>query len=335
MKTHLSWIGSATLVLFATPSWASDAEGWDDDFSSSSETPASESASTTAEATPPAVAAGPTLPPPYPFEISLAAQVYSRDFHFTDATTTSPSPHYLPLAVMPQLNAALFPFDAGGSAVLNRLGLNASFAMDPFTSAHAGGVTFTQTHVRYSLGVLAKIPVGPFTVDPNIAYAGHILAFSAQDGSAARVNTPNINYQMLELGGDCSFRGNLVSAKLGVRYLLVLDVGEIRSAAWFPNTRSSGVRWNGEVAFALSPSFDAIAAFEYRAYNFNFNPIPAGAPPERTVGGAVDQYVGLSLGVAFHVAPGPASVAAGVAATPPPAGGDGSSKPDPADFEDF
>ena len=82
-----------------------------------------------------------------------------------------------------------------------------------------------------------------------------------------------------------------VAIDLGAAYLMVLDpgsgMGQIKSSAFFPSTKSLGVDLGASVGFRLTNMIGARAGIDARLYSMTFNP----QTDARAVSGAVDRYL--------------------------------------------
>ena len=87
------------------------------------------------------------------------------------------------------------------------------------------------------------------------------------------------------LGIDIAFRG-------------VYSVGGIGTNLWFPEATANGMDTGLLLGFALPKGFEIRLGMDYRRYGFDLNPQPP--DPPYVAGGALDQYLGFSFGVAWR-----------------------------------
>jgi hypothetical protein len=87
------------------------------------------------------------------------------------------------------------------------------------------------------------------------------------------------------LGGNIAFRG-------------VFRLGGIGSQTWFPEATGNGMDTGVLVGFALPKDFEIRLGVDYRRYGLDLNPVPSDAP--YVAGGAIDSYVGFTVGFAWR-----------------------------------
>jgi hypothetical protein len=78
----------------------------------------------------------------------------------------------------------------------------------------------------------------------------------------------------------------------------VFDVGGIGTYAWFPEAKANGMDVGLVFGFALPLGFEIRIGGDYRRYGFDLNPVPPDAP--YVAGGALDQYLGGTIGFAWR-----------------------------------
>jgi hypothetical protein len=87
------------------------------------------------------------------------------------------------------------------------------------------------------------------------------------------------------VGANAAFRG-------------VFSVGGIGTAQWFPEAKANGMDAGLMLGYALPLGFEIRIGGDYRRYWFDLNPVPP--DPPYVAGGALDQYWGASIGVAWR-----------------------------------
>lgn len=249
---------------------------------------------------------------PTMLETAVGMRMYSRSFQYTDTLAQlyptngfEELPSYsLPIAPMAYVDASFFPLAKSKSVVLSNIGLVGAFEFGFGTDINYAGTTLSQTHYRYDLGLKGRIPLGKFSIQPVLAYGGH--NFSIGSPPAQPSPFPSVNYSLIEMGSDISWRLHPITIRAYGRFLLPLSLGDVASSTWFPSAKGLGTHFGGQVGFALNPSFDLLINVDARIYGLNFNPIPVTNPPDRVAGGATDQYISASLGLGFHFPKSPA-----------------------------
>ena len=76
------------------------------------------------------------------------------------------------------------------------------------------------------------------------------------------------------------------------------NVGGIGSYAWFPQAKANGMDTGLFVGFGLPLGFEIRVGMDYRRYWFDLNPVPPNPP--YVAGGALDQYLAGTVGIAWR-----------------------------------
>ncbi len=266
---------------------------------------------------------------PSPLDASLGVGIYGRAFRYTDTVAQLGKPGAEPLvdynldaAPMPFVNVQWYPAAHFTGGWLAHIGISGGYGQGIATSvAYNDGATdytYSQSHNLYYAGLRGRIPVAFATFGLKANYSGHSFGLKnkesgAADGSFPEAVFPNVSYSMIEMGADAEVRIGRVILGANGSYLLVLDSGDIGSAAWFPNTSTMGVHFGGHVGFEISSMFDVLAGVDIRAYGMDFNPIAPGTDDSKVAGGATDRYLTAFLALRFRL-PGSESADAPAAA---------------------
>jgi hypothetical protein len=67
---------------------------------------------------------------------------------------------------------------------------------------------------------------------------------------------------------------------------------------WFPEAKANGMDVGLLVGFALPLGFEVRLGMDYRRYWFDLNPVPP--DPPYVAGGALDQFLGGTIGFAWR-----------------------------------
>jgi hypothetical protein len=138
-------------------------------------------------------------------------------------------------------------------------------------------------------------------------------------GDEAQALVPDVTYKSLRFSADvqASLGKVFVEGKLGAR--LVTDTGELErkdpvapgssmtQALWFEHVGARALEAGLTLGYQVTPTIAVIAGGEFLRYGLDFNPLPPTA--QKVAGGAIDQYLGGTLGARFTL-PGTAAVAA-------------------------
>lgn len=176
------------------------------------------------------------------------------------------------------------------------------FAID---SKRDDGAVFPTESQQFLVGLRWRYPTGrwePFVV---VDYGVHNFRFGVSGppvpGEDNTAGVPSVRYEFVRFGGG--FRvalGKKESYIIGANIALrgVFNVGAIGSYTWFPEAKANGMDTGLFVGFGLPLGFEIRVGMDYRRYWFDLNPV---APdPPYVAGGALDQYLAGTLGIAWR-----------------------------------
>jgi len=191
-------------------------------------------------------------------------------------------------------------------------GVGAQFGIDfawerlfNFDSTQADGTAFPTQSQEFLIGLRWRYPTGrwePFVVAD---YGVHTFEFGvsgpAVPGEDNTAGVPGVKYEFVRIGGG--FRVALgknetfiIGANIALRG--VFNVGGIGTYVWFPEAKANGMDVGLLVGFALPLGFEVRLGMDYRRYWFDLNPVPP--DPPYVAGGALDQFLGGTIGFAWR-----------------------------------
>ena len=191
-------------------------------------------------------------------------------------------------------------------------GVGAQFGIDfewerlfKIDSTRADGQTFPTDSQQFLIGLRWRYPKGRWEPSLVIDYGVHNFSFGLSGppvpGEDNTAGIPSVKYEFVRLGGG--FRvaiGNkeifILAANIAFRG--VFSVGGIGTSLWFPEAKANGMDALLVMGFALPKGFEIRLSGDYRRYGFDLNPVPP--DPPYVAGGALDQYWGGALGVAWR-----------------------------------
>lgn len=244
------------------------------------------------EATP-APAAADAPPVMSTVELNGGFKWVSRRFFYTDNYRDRLRTYEMGLAPAPYLSGQWYP---GGNSIggpKTHLGLVGSFEQSlSWQSKRASGERFTTSSNEWQLGVRGRMPLIPHQVGLSLTYGSH--TFTVDDEPAPLV--PDVAYKFLRLGFDGQARFGEISVGGRLAYRFILDAGDVTTDIWFPRASVGGLDLGAQVGYAFIPEMDVVAGVDYRRYFYTLNPEPG---DRRVAGGALDQFVALSLGLSI------------------------------------
>jgi hypothetical protein len=206
-------------------------------------------------------------------------------------------------------------------------GVTSSVPANP-NGPFVNGATFNTVIHDYNIGARFRIPFGSGNeLSPLVGYGEH--AFSFRDGSGAgddrsMLSIPDTIYRYLRIGVDLRLElpGGLTGG-LGFAYRDVLNhAGQISDPGFFPYLTVAGIEADAMLGYHITPSIEARFSVDLRRYFYAMNSDPSdltASPPNKIAGGAVDQYVGFTIGAAYVFgAPPPAPKSEEPEAAPAP-----------------
>ncbi|HSC88667.1 MAG TPA: hypothetical protein VLC09_15400 [Polyangiaceae bacterium] len=256
---------------------------------------------------------------PSPLESHLGVALYGRTFRYTEPLNGDPyvplNDYTLPAAPAPFVDLTWFPGAHFTDSWLAHVGVRGGYRLGIATTvsnpAPSGG-NLTQESSSWFVGARVRVPIelgealGRVTLSATGDYAAHRMALT---GGAPNDQTfPDIDYRLLQLGGDAEWRISGMIIGMSALYLPVLSTGDgsansLDGANWFPNAHGWGIDLGGRVGWELSDWADLLVGVEYRSYGLSFAPntgIP-GDPNTKVAGGATDRTVSAWLGLGFRI----------------------------------
>jgi hypothetical protein len=176
------------------------------------------------------------------------------------------------------------------------------FAID---SKRDDGEVFPTESQQFLVGLRWRYPTGrwePFVVAD---YGVHNFRFGVSGppvpGEDNTAGVPSVRYEFVRIGGG--FRvalgkkeNYIIGANIALRG--VFNVGGIGTSVWFPEAKANGMDTGLFVGFGLPLGFEIRVGMDYRRYWFDLNPVPPNPP--YVAGGALDQYLAGTLGIAWR-----------------------------------
>jgi hypothetical protein len=233
-------------------------------------------------------------PRPY-FELSVGGRVFSRTMSYVDNYSGLPG-YRLDRATAVNVEMALHPFGAvpGTSSAMAGFGLtgNLTYALGIGTQ-NAGGDGPARAEVfGYEVGARQRISVGMVDVLPHVSYLVDNFVASAAELS------PDVRYRAVRAGlGGRLWLSSKAEVRASADYLHVLSAGPLTEDGRFPRATVRGVDLSLGAGYSVSDSLEAVVAVGLRRYGFDM-----GAQPGDTLvaGGAIDEYLSMTLGLAYR-----------------------------------
>ena len=170
-----------------------------------------------------------------------------------------------------------------------------------FDSTRDDGVKFPTESQQFLVGLRWRYPTGRWEPTVVLDYGVHTFRFGVSGPPVPdTAGIPNVKYEFVRLGGG--FRVGIGKEErfiiaTNIAFRGVFNAGSIATSLWFPEAKVNGMDAMLMLGYALPKGFEIRIGFDYRRYWFDLNPAPDAT---WVAGGALDQYLGFSIGVAWR-----------------------------------
>ena len=247
---------------------------------------------------------------PAAVDIQIDFRLVHRSFQYNDVLPNDPRGNLrdYTLNIGPGVGAK-FQYYPGAHFTA---GVGAQFGIDfererlfNFDSTRPDGQSFPTESQQFLVGLRWRYPKGRWEPSVVVDYGVHNFRFGVSGppvpGEDNTAGIPSVKYEFVRLGGG--FRVGIGEKEsfiiaTSVAFRGVFNVGAIGSTLWFPEAKANGMDAMLMLGYALPKGFEIRLGFDYRRYWFDLNPVPSNAP--YVAGGALDQYLGFSIGVAWR-----------------------------------
>jgi len=193
-------------------------------------------------------------------------------------------------------------------------GVGAQFGIDfewqrifDFESTRADGAQFPTQSQQFLIGMRWRYPKGRWEPSVALDYGVHTFEFGVsgppQPGEDTTSGVPGVRYEFVRFGGGFRVvigKKEILIITTSIAYRAVFSVGSIGTYLWFPEATANGMDAMLMLGFALPKGFEVRLGVDYRRYGFDLNPVPPPPEPRYVAGGALDQYWGFSIGLAWR-----------------------------------
>jgi uncharacterized protein YbjQ (UPF0145 family) len=228
---------------------------------------------------------------------SVAFEIGGRRFAYSDPITANTRDYDVFGAPMPAIGLEVYPAAGTKIPFLRDLGLTGSFSRAiGISSATKSGTTLDTTWMRFGGGLRARFRPGSAD-GPVIGVNGGInftsFSFEASD-AALTASAPNVTYASLRGGVDARIPFWRMALLLDAGYDGALSAGEVHDR--FTGAKVGGLDFGAGLAILIAAGFEARLTAHYTRYFYAFDPVPGDA---YVAGGALDEFLGLGIGVAY------------------------------------
>lgn len=227
---------------------------------------------------------------------SVAFEIGGRRFAYSDPYSATTRDYDVFGAPMPAVALEVYPAAGTKIPVIHDLGLTGSFARAfGISSATKSGTTLGTTWMRLGGGLRARFRPGS-AAGPVIGLNGgiHVTSFDFDAPAALAASAPSVTYTSLRGGIDARIPFWRMALLLDAGYDGALSAGAVYER--FTGASVGGLDFGAGFALLLASGFEARLTAHYTRYFYTFDPVPGDA---YVAGGALDEFLGLGIGVAY------------------------------------
>jgi hypothetical protein len=215
-----------------------------------------------------------------------------RSLAFNQPITSTLGDYQLSGTPMADVNFSFHPARFVTNGWLSWFGLDARAQIALTTpTVDRNGTSFKSRYDAFHVGMRARIPVGQHYVSAFSGYAMSRFSINAPSNDV-RTPSPSVDYRTIRSGlGTEIVLSDALALGLDAAWLNFLSVGEI--GKWFPRATAAGFETALYGTYAMSDDIFMRVAAAYQRTFFDFNSRPG---DKNVAGGAVDQYLALSIG---------------------------------------
>lgn len=232
-------------------------------------------------------------------ETRLGLLVFSRKLTYSGDVAGVLRPYSLKLGLAPRLEARIYPGAFFAQGVLQHIGLTLAGEIAlGLTSKNVEGTEFPTSALAFDVGLVGRLPLGAHDVSLAASFGQQVYAIDVADGGAVP-GVPKVSYSFLRLGLDGRFElAETFFVRVGLGYRLMLGLGEISEASWFPRASGSGLDARVSGGMLWSPSLGAELGIEFRRYGVATNAVSGDTPEAES---AADLYLGATLALLWQL----------------------------------
>lgn len=236
-------------------------------------------------------------------DVGIYAHLFSRRLRYTDDLYGLLRTYSLPIGPSLRFDGRWYPGAHFGDGFYAHIAFDfayeQAFGID---SRRADGEVFPTNSRAWSLGMRGRVPLGAHEASLGIGYGLHSFVVEAagpsQPGREIIPQIPGATYRFVRIQAEGRFAivGGLRTT-LRAAYLVMLSTGGVEQDIWFPQASAGGVEAEILLGYELDIGIEIRLGFDVRRYFFSLNP-EVGDP--FIAGGALDQYFGYTIGLAYR-----------------------------------
>ncbi len=243
---------------------------------------------------------------PTALDIGVYGRVFHRELEYNDDHYGLLRGYTLQLGPAIELAGRWYPgahFTSGfGAHIGIELSYERAFAIDSVPADPDDDRVFPTRSQEWLLGLRGRIPFGRHAFSMGLGYGSHFFVIEpsgpAVEGRGNLPEIPRTEYDFLRIHGEARLHvASGFHVTVGGGYRVVFSAGGIEDEVWFPKASVGGVEADVVLGYQLESGLVIRLGFDWRRYFYSMN-VDLTSP--WIVGGAVDQYLGGSLGIAYR-----------------------------------
>jgi len=287
----------------SVPGSAAEAEEVPDDADDDAEVEEVEEVDTDAGGSAPSIDGGDR---PTALDIGIYGRIFHRDLEYNDDHYGLLRGYTLQLGPAIELAGRWYPgahFTSGfGAHIGVELSYERAFGIDSVPADPDDDRVFPTRSQEWLVGLRGRIPHGRHAFSVGVGYGSHIFVIEpsgpAVEGRGNLPEIPRTEYDFLRIHLEARVHvAGGFHVTVGGGYRVVFSAGGIEDEVWFPDASSGGVEADVILGYQLDNGLVIRLGFDWRRYFYSMN-VDLTSP--WIAGGALDQYLGGSLGIAYR-----------------------------------
>jgi outer membrane biosynthesis protein TonB len=192
------------------------------------------------------------------------------------------------------------PVIGGEYYPIEYLGLAGSFEYTKIAASQYAGGNYNTVLMHYWVGLKPQLPLQDVVIQGLLAYGNQSMSIEVDAKDPGEPQVPKVSYNHVKAGAAVRLPlSSLITLFGGANYMHMLNLGDVTTKLYFPGATAVGGEAHAGLAVSLpwATGLEGRIVGDFRRIAFNMNSLPS---DQRIAGGAIDQYLGISLQVAYR-----------------------------------
>lgn len=238
-----------------------------------------------------------------PVMLKIGIEGQHRNFAYNQPITANLRDYSVGMAPLALIEAEAYPFANANVAVLKNIGWYASYArafgvQSSFRTVTADSdVKVSNDWSTWQVGLHSRWRLArKLGLGAQLTYGFSNYRFNFADLADSRAfEVPEVRYGFLRYGLEVRVPVSFLEVSGGAGYRSIMSGGRVTSS-YFPNSQAGGVDVYGTLTLAISKAFSLDGTVRYTRYFYDMKPEVGDT---YVAGGALDQYLGMSLSLVY------------------------------------